>query len=164
MSMSRTLTKLAIAVAATVFPFIQFGHVARASGGVNNPQTVALHRQSCAQANVGPLLGSARFSLDDQGGGTVNPGGMEIRTAVTAGMPRTSYGEYILDDSCNVLVHAGTLKTDDSGRGDLDVHVLGSSLPSGAALRVQLVAPENAAVPGPGPFTDVLTSDPTTGG
>ena len=48
--------------------------------------------------------------------------------------------------------YVGSLTTDDSGRSDLDVHVAGSLLPPGAALRVQLVAP-----------ADVLTSDSVSG-
>ena len=59
---------------------------------------------------------------------------------------------YLLASPCQVLTGVGTLTTDDSGRGDLDVHVAGSLLPAGAALRIQLVT-----------SGDVLTSDSVTG-
>jgi hypothetical protein len=147
--MTHATRTLAIALAASLLPLTHLSPVAHASGGFNNPQTVALHRQSCSQTNVGAAVGTARFALDDQGG---NAGGLEIRTGVTAGAPRTTYAEYILDNACNVLVNAGTLKTDDSGRGDLDVHVAASAFPAGASLRVQLVA-----------SADVITSDPAGG-
>lgn len=58
----------------------------------------------------------------------------------------------MLVNPCQVLTAVGTLTTDDSGRGDLDVHVSGSLLPTGASLRVKLTA-----------TADVLTSDPVSG-
>jgi hypothetical protein len=89
----------------------------------------------------------------------VNPNGIEIRTGLTAGVPRSSYSVLVVDSSCQVLVRGGTLTTDDSGRGDLDFHVLGSTVPPGTTVRVEVVDPATATVPGPGPFVDVLTSD-----
>jgi hypothetical protein len=99
------------------------------------------------------MVGTARFSLDDQGGGNVNPNGIEIRASVTDGMPRTSYGVYVVNSACQLLVGGGTLATDDSGRGDLDFHVLGSVVPPGTTVRVQLLAAEDA-------ITSDLTSAP----
>lgn len=159
--MMRFISALVIALAATTLLLAPFGHSARAANGTRNLQTVALHRQDCTATTVGPLAGTARFSLDDQGGENVNPNGIEIDVSLTAGLPRSSYSVFVLSNPCQVLVRAGTLKTDDRGRGDLSVHVLGSLVPAGASLRVQVVAPADAAVPGPGPFADVLTSDPT---
>ena len=145
--MTRFMSALTLALAALTLPTVQFGQTAHASGGNATAQTVAVYRESCTAAAPGVAVGTARFSLDDQGG---NPGGMEIRTGLTGGLPRTSYTVYLLANPCQVLSGVGTLTTDDSGRGDLDVHVAGSLLPPGAALRIQLVAP-----------ADVLTSDPT---
>ena len=100
---------------------------------------------------MGPLVGTARFSLDDQGG---IPGGFEIDVALTAGLPRSNYSVFVLATPCQVLASGGTLKTDDRGRGDLSVHVAGTVVPQGTSLRVQVVALAGA---------DVLTSDPTSG-
>lgn len=147
------MTKLILCFALTVTAFMvtyaQSYQVARASGGSATAQTVGVYRVSCGATSPGLAAGTARFSLDDQGG---NPGGIEVRTALTAGLPRTSYTVYLLASPCQVLTGVGTLTTDDSGRGDLDVHVAGSLLPAGAALRIQLVT-----------SGDVLTSDSVTG-
>lgn len=147
-TMTRFTRLVATALPALVLPLVQSGAIARASGGINSVQTVALHRQGCAASTVGSVVGSARFSLDDQGGGNVNPNGIEVRASVTAGQPRTDYGVYVVDGTCQVLAAGGTLITDDSGRGDLGFHVLGSVVPPGTTVRVQLVSP-----------ADVLTSD-----
>ena len=149
--MTRLISALAIALAAVLLPLSQSGYIAHASGGNNSVQTVALHRQDCTATTVGATAGTARFSLDDQGGGNVNPNGIEIRASVTSGVPRTSYGVYVVDAACQILASGGTLTTDDSGRGDLGFHVLGSVVPPGTNVRVELVAPG-----------DVLTSDPTS--
>lgn len=145
--MTRFISTLAIALAALTIPLAPLGHLAHASQGNNNPQTVALRRQSCTAATTGPQVGTARFAFDDQGG---NPGGLEIDIALAAGLPRTTYSVSVLSNPCQVLVSGGTLQTDDRGRGDLSLHVPGAVVPPGANLRVQLVAPANA---------DVLTSD-----
>jgi hypothetical protein len=145
---TRFTSALAIALTAIALPLAQTGHIARASGGNNSAQTVALHRQNCAATNAGPTVGTARFSLDDQGGENVNPNGIEILASVTAGMPRTSYGVEVVDAACQPLASGGTLTTDDSGRGDLEFHVLGSVVPPGTNVRVQLLA-----------STDAITSD-----
>jgi hypothetical protein len=142
---------LAIAGAALLLSATQWGQVAHASGGLNDVQTVALHQQACMATTTGPLAGSARFSLDDQGGGNVNPNGIEIRASVTAGMPRTSYEVDVVDAACHVLDLGGTLKTDDRGRGDFEFHVLGSVVPPDTNVRVLLTA-----------STDILISDAVT--
>jgi hypothetical protein len=151
--MTRLIRALAITLAALPLPLTQFGHIARASGGINDVQTVAVHRQACTATSAGPVVGSARFSLDDQGGGNVNPNGIEIRASLTAGTPRASYSVYVVGSACQILVRGGTLTTDDSGRGDFEFHVLGSTVPPGTTVRVQLTTPST------GPSTDVLTSD-----
>lgn len=137
----------ALVLTALLAPLTQSGQIVRASGNAT-AQTVTVYRQACTAANSGLAVGTARFSLDDQGG---NPGGVEIRTDLTGGLRRTSYSVSVLASPCQVLIGVGTLTTDDSGRGDLDVHVAGSLLPAGAALRVQVMAPG-----------DVLTSDPVS--
>jgi len=147
--MTRFMSALALALAALVVPLAHSGQIARASGGSATGQTVNVYRESCTATSPGAAVGTARFAPDDQGG---NPGGLEIRTGLTGGLPRTSYSVVVLVSPCRVLTRAGTLTTDDSGRGDLDVHVTGSLVPPGAALRVQLASP-----------TDTLTSDPTSG-
>lgn len=157
--MMRCISALAITLAAILLPLAPFGPSAHASGGIRNLQTVALRRQDCT-TTAGPAVGTARFSLDDQGG---IPGGVEIDVALTAGLARSTYSVFVLATPCQVLAQAGMLKTDDRGRGDLSVHVSGTILPAGASLRVQVVSPSTAPVPGPGPFVDVLTSDPASG-
>jgi hypothetical protein len=143
--MTRFMTALALALLASVIPVMQAHQIARASGGSSSAQTVAVYRQSCSATGAGAVVGTARFSPDDQGG---VPGGLEIRTGLTGGLPRTSYNVYLLASPCGVIAGVGVLTTDDSGRGDLDVHVAASLVPAGSAVRVQLVAP-----------ADVLTSD-----
>src|SRR5947209_12152192 len=115
--MTRLLASLTIALAALFLSALQFEHIAQASGGNNAIQTVALHRQGCPASGAGTTVGTARFSLDDQGGEQVNPNGIEIRTAVTASLPRTSYSVSLLNGACAVLSNLGVLNTDDSGRG-----------------------------------------------
>jgi hypothetical protein len=144
-------TALAIALAVVTLPLTGTEYVAHASGGTASAQTVAVYRQICPSGTLGTAVGTVRLSLDDQGGSAVNPYGLEIRVAVTAGEPRTSYSVDVLDSSCQVLDHGGTLSTDDSGRGDLDFHVLGSIIPPATTVRVQLLA-----------SVDTLTSDPTS--
>jgi hypothetical protein len=145
--MTRLLKVFLVTPAVITLALAQFGGIVHASGGSATGQTVNVYRQACTATASGAAVGTARFAADDQGG---NPGGLEIRTGLTAGLPRTSYTVSVLN-ACQVLATVGTLQTDDSGRGDLDVHVAGSLLPAGATLRVQLIAP-----------TDVLTSDPTS--
>lgn len=143
--MSRFIRAPFLILAALIVPVtfsVQFVH---AAGGNATAQTVTVYRASCSTTIQGSLAGTARFSLDDQGG---IPGGMEIRTGLTAGLPRTSYTLYLLANPCRVLTGLGTLTTDDSGRGDLDVHVAAGVVPSGTAVRIQAVA-----------SGDVLTSD-----
>ncbi len=137
-----------IALATLLLPLVQVGPIAHASGGNNDLQTVAVHRQNCTTASAGATVGTARFSLDDQGGGNVNPNGIEIRASLTAGVPRTSYAVTVVDAACQTLASGGTLATDDRGRGDQEFHVLGSTVPPGTSVRVQLVA-----------TGDTLTSD-----
>jgi hypothetical protein len=146
--MSRLPRFVAIALSSLLLPLVQSGGIARASGGINSVQTVALHQQACTASTVGATVGTVRFTLDDQGGGNVNPNGIEIRASVTAGQPRTSYGMYVVGVTCQVLAAGGTLVTDDSGRGDLGFHVLGSVVPPGTNVRVELIA-----------SADALTSD-----
>jgi hypothetical protein len=146
--MIRVIRSLAIALAALLLPAIQWGQTAHASGGFNSVQTVAIHRQACTATTTGQAIGTARFSLDDQGGGNVNPYGIEIRASLTAGMPRMGYEVDVVDAACQVLDRGGTLTTDDSGRGDFEFHVLGSVVPPGTDVRVLVIA-----------SADILTSD-----
>jgi hypothetical protein len=46
--------------------------------------------------------------------------------------------------------------------GGTSTYVLGRVVPPGTSVRVQLVAPADAAVPGSGPFVDVLISETTS--
>jgi hypothetical protein len=147
--MSRLPRFLAIALPTLFLPLVLTGGIARASGGNNLVQTVALYRQACAASVAGPMVGSARFSLDDQGGGNVNPNGVEIRASVTAGQPRTSYSVNVVGAACQVLAIGGTLRTDDSGRGDLEFHVLGTVVPPGINVRVELSASGDALISDP---------------
>jgi hypothetical protein len=133
----RRLLHYAVAalLAALLLPFPLTSRAVQASGGNATAQTVGIYRSACAVSLSGATLGTARFSADDQGG---IPGGVEIRTGLTAGLTRTTYSVAILTGGCQLLTNAGTLVTDDSGRGDLDVHVSGTTIPAGTAIRVQL--------------------------
>ena len=57
----------------------------------------------------------------------------------------------VVDAACQVLAVGGALVTDDSGRGDFQFHVLGTVVPPGTNVRVELIAP-----------ADALTSDPVS--
>lgn len=143
--MTRFLIALTLTLAALIAPLTHSGHIARASGGSSTGQTVGLYREGCTTSSA-LAVGTVRFAPDDQGG---IPGGLEIRTGVTAGLPRTTYAVSLLANPCGVITKLGTLTTDDSGRGDLDAHVAASLISSREVVRVQLVAPG-----------DTLTSDP----
>ena len=148
--MIRFTSAVAIALATVVLPLAQGEHVAHAFGGSTIVQTAALYRQGCTTTAAGPTVGTVGFSLDDQGGGSANPNGIEIHVSVTAGSPRTAYTVDVVGSACQIFVGGDTLTTDDRGRGDLDFHVLGSTVPPGTSVRIQLLAPG-----------DVITSDPT---
>lgn len=125
----------ALALAAFLFPLVMPSLQAQASGGNATAQTVGVYRSACGSVVSTPAVGTARFSADDQGG---IPGGAEIRIGITAGLTRTTYSVTVLTGDCQVLQSAGTLVTDDSGRGDLDVHISGTTIPPEATLRVAL--------------------------
>lgn len=136
--MRHLLRTLVVIPAVLLLFFPLSGRAVQASGGNATAQTVGVYRSVCSASVSGVAVGTARFSADDQGG---IPGGAEIRIGLTAALTRTTYTVSILTGSCQVLASAGSLVTDDSGRGDLDVHVAGTAIPSGAALSVELVAP-----------------------
>ncbi|HWE64320.1 MAG TPA: hypothetical protein VHB98_21625 [Chloroflexota bacterium] len=144
--MTRFTGTLVTAAAISLLSLVQGGYLVRASGGTRTVQTVALRREACA-TNGGTTVGTARVAPDDQGG---NPGGLEIDVSLTGGLPRTSYTVVVLGTSCQVLFQGGALKTDDSERGDLSVHVPGTVVQVGPSLRVQVSASAGA---------DVITSD-----
>ncbi len=139
-----------IALAALLLSIGSPGYLAHAAGGNATAQTVGLYRATCAASVSGPVVGTARFQADDQGG---IRGGAEIRVGVTDGLTRATYSVTVLTGDCQILQRSGSLITDDSGRGDLDVHVSGTTIPSGASLRVTLSAPGDTltseAVPAP---------------
>jgi hypothetical protein len=124
-----------LALAALLFSLGTSGYPAQASGGNATAQTVGVYRAACGSVATSSAVGTARFSADDQGG---IPGGAEIRIGITAGLTRTTYSVSVLTGDCQMLQNAGTLITDDSGRGDLDVHVSGTTIPAGASLQVSL--------------------------
>jgi len=144
--MIRCTGTLVIAVSISMLPLVQGGYFVRASGGTRTVQTVPLRRETCA-TNGGTMVGTARFAPDDQGG---NPGGLEIDVSLTAGLPRTTYNVTVLGTTCQVLFQGGALKTDDSERGDLSVHVPSTVVQAAPSLRMQVTAPAGA---------DVITSD-----
>jgi hypothetical protein len=129
---------LVATLAILLFLAVPLGGQADAAGGNASAQTVPLYRAACAPVISGSTVGTARFSADDQGG---VPGGVEIRIGVTSGLTRATYSISVLTADCRLITAPGTLVTDDSGRGDQDVHVPGTIIPSGAVLLVQLSAP-----------------------
>jgi hypothetical protein len=76
-------------------------------------------------------------------------------------MSNTSYRIYLLQSTgtgtCSVAATDGVLTTDANGKGHQHARFDTGSLAAGS-YGVQLVAPATATVPGPGPFTDVLTT------
>jgi hypothetical protein len=59
-----------------------------------------------------------------------------------------------------VAATGNTLTTDASGKASANARFSVGSLPAGS-YGIQLVAPATATLPGPGPFTDVLTTQPS---
>ena len=53
---------------------------------------------------------------------------------------------YVVGAACQVLAAGGTLVTDDSGRGDLGFHVLGTAVSPGTNVQVELIASTDALV------------------
>lgn len=113
----------------------------------------ALHDADCAHlATVTDVIGFAIFESDAAGD-------LQIEVSLKNGMPRTDYKAYLLAAPCTVVFTGDILSTNKKGKGNLHMMVPAASIPAGAKVAVQLVAPPTAMVPGMGPFTDVITSD-----
>jgi hypothetical protein len=120
-------------------------------GGSNHKP--ALHDADCDHlATTTEVVGFAILELDAAGD-------LQIEVSVKQGMPRTDYKAYLLAAPCTVVFVDDILSTNKKGKGNIHMMVPKASIPTGLKLAVQLVSPPSAMVPGPGPFTDVITSD-----
>ena len=119
-------------------------------GGDHKP---ALHRADCTQvATATDNLGFAIFEFDEDMD-------LQIEVALKHGMPNTEYRAFVLTAPCNVVFIDNILSTNRKGKGNVHIMVPESMIPAGSHVAVQLVSPPGATVPGPGPFTDVISSD-----
>src|SRR5262245_57219090 len=144
------LVVAAIALLATLT--LSLGPVSRTSAK-NNDHKPALHDTDCAGvATAVDVVGFAVLELDGSGN-------LQIEVSVKHGMPRTDYKVLVLAAPCAVIFTDDTLTTNKKGKGNTHVMVPTASIPANAKIAVQLVSPPTAAVPGPGPFTDIITSD-----
>ena len=157
--MKRTLALLVVAAAAVSAPaaLASHGH----SKSQRKTQTLALYRADCAGvASATQQVGTVGVKAKGQNGNGGNAR-IDVRVSVTSGMPKTSYRIYLLQSTgtgtCSVAATDGVLTTNAKGKGKKDARFATGSLAAGE-YAIQLVAPATATVPGPGPFTDVLTT------
>jgi hypothetical protein len=159
----KSLLALCAVLAAAVAPaaFANNGH-GHAKG---KAQTLALDRADCAGvATATQQVGTAKVKAKGQNGEGKGRGRntrLDARVTVSSGMASTSYRIYLLQSTgagtCSVAATGNVLTTDANGKGTANVRFSVGSLPAGS-YGIQLVAPSTATVPGPGPFTDVLTT------
>jgi hypothetical protein len=168
--MRKLFALLTVVVAAVASPaaLANHGHGHGNNGQAGGkPQSIALYRADCAGVatatqQVGTVSVKAK-GQNDQGNGFGNGtyAQIQVRVKVTSGMANTSYRIYLLQSTgtgtCSVAATGPVLTTDGSGRGTEQVRFSTGSLAAGS-YAIQLVAPATATVPGPGPFTDVLTT------
>src|SRR5215467_12917724 len=139
---------LAMLMAAAVSP-----NLAGTLAKHGNDHKPALHRADCSQvATATDNLGFAIFEFDEDMD-------LQIEIALKHGMPNTEYRAFVLTAPCNVVFIDNILSTNKKGKGNVHIMVPESMIPAGSQVAVQLVSPPGATVPGPGPFTDVITSD-----
>jgi len=124
--------------------------VSAKGGGDHKP---ALHDANCTTlATATDSVGFAIFQAD-------SAGDLQVEVSVKHGMPRTEYKAYVLAAPCTVIFTDDILTTNKKGKGNIHIMVPSASIPANTKVAVQLVSPPSAMVPGPGPFTDVITSD-----
>jgi hypothetical protein len=125
--------------------------VPAAKGGSNHKP--ALHRADCTTLATSPeAVGFAILQMD-------SAGDLQVEISVKQGMARTDYKAYLRAAPCQVVFTGDIVTTNKKGKGNIHMMVPTASIPAGVKLAVQLVSPPSATVPGPGPFTDVITSD-----
>jgi hypothetical protein len=140
----------AIAVLAALAMTLGLGGRASAKNSNHKP---ALHDADCAHvATAVDVVGFAVLETDGSGN-------LQIEVSVKFGMPRTEYKVHVLAAPCNVIFTDDILTTNKKGKGNTHVMVPTASIPANTKIAVQLVSPPGAMVPGPGPFTDIITSD-----
>jgi hypothetical protein len=153
----------AVIATATAAPaaFANHGH-GQATG---KPQTLALYRADCGSvATATQQVGTVKVKAKGQNGEGKGRGRnlrLDLRVTLSNGVASTSYRIYLLQSTgsgtCSVAATGNTLTTDANGKATANGRFDVGSLPAGN-YAVQLVAPATATVPGPGPFTDVLTT------
>jgi len=158
--MKKLLVLLAVVAAGTAAPAALASH-GHGHGKGGKSQTLALYRADCAGvASATQQVGTVAVKSHGQNGNGGNAR-IDVRVNVTGGMPNTSYRIYLLQSTgtgtCSVAATDGVLTTDAKGKGKKDARFSTGSLAAGS-YAIQLVAPATATVPGPGPFTDVLTT------
>jgi hypothetical protein len=151
-----------IAVPVTVQAAAHHGHAVHTHTNKKHTKThgavrVILHHADCSTVST---------ATDNLGFAEINRhknGGAQIEISTKGAMPNTSYRAYLLGATgCSVLYADGVLTTNGKGQGNVHMKVPAGTIPAGTThLAVQLVSPATATVPGPGPFTDVITSSQT---
>jgi len=119
----------------------------------NSNHKPALHDADCTHvATATDVIGFAVLEMDGSGN-------LQVEVSVKNGMPRTAYKVFVLAAPCTVIFTDDILTTNKKGKGNTHVMVPAASIPQNTKIAVQLVSPPTATVPGPGPFTDIITSD-----
>ena len=157
----RTFFALLAVVAAAVSAPAALASHGHHSKSQRKTQTLPLYRADCAGvATATQQVGTVGVKSKGQNGNGGNAR-IDVRVSVTSGMPSTSYRIYLLQSTgtgtCSVAATDGVLTTNAKGKGKKDARFATGSLAAGQ-YAIQLVAPASATVPGPGPFTDVLTT------
>ena len=138
---------------ALLLAFALSAGLSRRVSGKNKTHKPTLHRANCANlATATDSVGFALVQMDSSGN-------LQIEVALKQGMPRTDYKTYVLAAPCTIIFTDDILTTNKKGKGNIHVMVPVTSIPANATVAVQLVSPPNAVVPGPGPFTDLITSN-----
>jgi hypothetical protein len=125
---------------------------------------VALLRGDCAtSATSTATVGFAVFddNDDDEDEEGDDDRDLVVNVQLKKGLKNTSYRVYLLtgtNTACSVAFVGPCIRTNKKGKGHAHISVAEGTFTAGQNVAVQLVSPCEAPVPGPGPFTDVLTS------
>ena len=160
---------LSIVAAVAIFFALNIGPASRANFLDDNDDDgtkVILLRGDCAtSATSTATTGFAVFDVndddEDEGEDEENDHDLVVNVQVKKSMKNTRYRIYLLtgtNAACSVAFVGPCITTNKKGKGHAHISVAKGTIVAGQNVAVQLVSPCEAPVPGPGPFTDVLTS------
>jgi hypothetical protein len=159
---------LSILAAVAVFFALNVAPASRANflDDNNEGTKVLLFRADCAtSATSTATTGFAVFDVNDddkdEGEDEDNDHDLVVNVQLKKGMKDSSYRVYLLtgtNAACSVVFVGPCIRTNKKGKGHAHIAVAEGTIMASQNVAVQLVSPCEAPVPGPGPFTDLLTS------